>query len=207
MRVGRYLADPQYTFQMAFTNPLYDPIQIRLTQPIMPKNAPPANHHLHIPTQHFTVNAFKDAWAYDEDEEDEDILPGLEGSEGLSEEGSTFGTLGRRSRKSLLVTGSTRDKKRADGGVEKKGNVSKVGLEIEVAQGAIGRVEVSWHQFDDVDAYLSSTLRCGIPTEQKTQGRRARTTRVGRTSIRRSRTGCGSTLARCPRGDNHASGT
>jgi dynactin-4 len=115
----------------------------------MPKNAPPANHHLHISTQHFTVNAFKDAWAYDEDEEDEDVLPALEGSEGLSEEGSALGTLGRRSRKSLLMTGSTRDKKRSDGGVEKKGNVSKVGLEVEVSQGASGRVEVGSTQSKD----------------------------------------------------------
>jgi dynactin-4 len=106
-------------------------------------NAPPPNHHLHIPTQHFTVSALKDAWAYDEEEEDEDLLPGLEGSEGLSEEGSTLGTLGRKSRKSVLGSGSLRDKKRGEAGVEKKGNISKVGLEIEVFPGASGAVKVS----------------------------------------------------------------
>jgi dynactin-4 len=36
-----------------------------------------------------------------------------------------------------------RDKKKSDGGVEKKGNVSKVGLEVEVSQEATGRVDVS----------------------------------------------------------------
>ena len=127
---------------MAFVNPLYDLIQIRLTQPRPPPNAPPVNHHLHIPTQHFTVAALKDAWAYDEEEEDEDILPALEGSEGYSEEGSTLGTLGRKSRKSVLGGGSSRDKKRGEPGVEKKGNISKVGVEIEVSPEGRGAVEV-----------------------------------------------------------------
>lgn len=120
-------------------------IQIRLTQPHPPKNAPPSNHHIHIPTQHFTVAPFKDAWAYDEEEEEDDYLPALEGSEGVSEEGSSSrGTLGTRSRKSLLMSGSVRDKKRGEGGVEKRGNTSKVGLEVEVLPGTSGPVEVSF---------------------------------------------------------------
>lgn len=138
------IAKPQYTFQLAFTNPLYDPIQIRLTQPHPPKGAPSANHHIHLPTQHFTVAPFKDAWAYDEEEEEEDGPPALESSEGVSEGGSSSkGTLGRRSRKSLLMSGSVRDKKRGELGVEKKGNTSIVGLEVEVLPGAVGPVEVS----------------------------------------------------------------
>ena len=132
---------------MAFINPLYDLIQIRLSQPRQPSNAPPPNHHLHIPTQHFTVPALKDAWAYDEEEEDEDLLPGLEGSEGMSEgSSSTLGTLGRKSRKSILGSGSLRDKKREEQGVEKKGNISKVGVEVEVSPEASGVVEVSTSQ-------------------------------------------------------------
>jgi len=88
------------------------------------------------------VAALKDAWAYDDEEEDEDILPGLEGSEGVSEGSSTLGTLGRKSRKSVLGAGSVRDKKRGEVGVDKKGNVSKVGLEIEILPGGSGNVEV-----------------------------------------------------------------
>ena len=59
----------------------------------------------------------------------------------MSEE-SGMGTISRRNRKSILGGGSTRDKRRAEAGVEKKGNVSKVGIEVEVLPGASGSVEV-----------------------------------------------------------------
>ena len=128
----------KYTFQLAFTNPLYDVIQIRLTQA---KSSQTPDLHLYIPTQHFTVAALKDAWAY-EDEDDLDTL--AQGSEDASEEGSVAsgvkaGSISKRSRMSALGMGSTRDSKREKGkevGVEKKGNVSKVGLEVEIMPGA-----------------------------------------------------------------------
>ena len=137
----------QYSYQLAFTNPLYDPIQIRLSQPLPPRDAPPLNHHLHIPTQHFTIAALKDAWAYDEDDEDDD-LPGMEGSSEVpSEEGTlASGTLGRRNRLSLLAGGSgaMREKRgRGEAGVEKKANMTKVEMEVEVLPGATGNVTVS----------------------------------------------------------------
>jgi dynactin-4 len=141
--------NPKYTFQLAFTNPLYDPIQIRLTQPHAPRNSPPANNHLHIPTQHFTVAAMKDAWAYDDEEEDDP----LDGSENASEESSMIGTMSsRRSRMSVLGVGGLaglRDKKR-DTGVERRGNISKVGLEVEVQPEATGQVEVSHMRCGDL---------------------------------------------------------
>ncbi|ORY25840.1 dynactin p62 family-domain-containing protein [Naematelia encephala] len=135
----RLQAGEVYNFQLAFTNPLYDPIQIRLTQPHQPKSAPTPNHLIFIPTQHFTVAALKDAWAYDDDEEEDDPMLGLEGSEGASEEG--LGSVGKRSRLSALGSGSLRDKRGRDSGVDKKANTTKVGLEIEVLPGATGPVE------------------------------------------------------------------
>ena len=144
---GRYLAFTKltqspyfskYTFELAFTNPLYDPIQIRLTQPKTPKNAPALNHRLHIPTQHFTVAAFKDAWAYDEEEEEDDPMLGLDGSEGTSE-GSGFG---HRSRIGGLGAVGLRGKKTREGGVEKRGNISNVAIEVEMLPGASGSIEV-----------------------------------------------------------------
>jgi len=98
---------PQYTFQLSLTNPLYDPIQFRLTHPHPPKNAPSLNHHLHIPTQHFTVAAMKDAWVYDEEDDEDDPMLGFEGPEEASE-GSN---LGQRSRLSVLGPSTAREKK------------------------------------------------------------------------------------------------
>jgi dynactin-4 len=138
-------ADVQYTFQLAFINPLFDPIQIRLTPSA--QRDPRATCSVFVPVPHFTVNALKDAWAYDEEEEDD------HGSEGHSEEGSsTFSgptksstsgpaTLGKKSR--LSVLGGLGDKRKRDHGVERKGNISKVGVEVEILPEALGLIEVS----------------------------------------------------------------
>lgn len=96
---------------------------------------------------HFTVHALKDAWAYDEEEEEE------HGSEGHSEESSSQfsgptkssisgpGTISKKSR--LSVLGGLGDRRKKDHGVKRRGNISKVGIEVEILPGAIGLVEVS----------------------------------------------------------------
>lgn len=113
-----------YTFQLALTNPLYDSIQIRLTQPHGPKNAPPPNHHLYLPTQHFTIDPLKDAWAYDEDGDEEF---GEESESGTTTTGTGTGRAG------LSVSAGKGDKRSKESGVEKRGNVSKVALDLEVS--------------------------------------------------------------------------
>ncbi|WVW79965.1 hypothetical protein I302_101938 [Kwoniella bestiolae CBS 10118] len=128
-----------YLFQLALTNPLYDPIQIRLTQPHAAKDVN-TWCNVSIPTQHFTINALKDAWAYDEEEEEgnDDFLIG--GSEaGFSEEGTTttgggsgMGTLGKKSRLSILGGQGTKKGRDRETGVEKRSNTSKVILLVEV---------------------------------------------------------------------------
>ncbi|EKD03528.1 hypothetical protein A1Q2_02111 [Trichosporon asahii var. asahii CBS 8904] len=102
---------------LAFTNPLYDPIQIRLSAPYQKHSIPP-NHLIHIPTAHFTVGALKETFAYD-DEDDDDS-----GGEDEFDD-----------RKRLSLTRSTRAHPGASD-VEKRGNVSKVGLELEVLPSA-----------------------------------------------------------------------
>ncbi|ODO06171.1 dynactin 4 [Cryptococcus wingfieldii CBS 7118] len=134
-----------YTFQLALTNPLYDPIQIRLTQPAFPRHAPTPNHQMSVLTPHFTINALKDAWAYDEDEVDEEA----DGSEdamsfttgtGTGTGTGTHSTLGKK-RMSVLGA-SMRDKRHnKELGVEKKGNISKVTVEVETLAEADGPVE------------------------------------------------------------------
>lgn len=121
----------QYSFQLAFTNPLYDPIQIRLSAPHQ-KHAVPPNHLIHIPTAHFTVGALKETFAYDDEDDDES---------GLEDEFDD--------RKRLSLTRSTRNQGSASD-VEKRGNVSKVGLELEVLPGAAeGPVEVRMSEVAD----------------------------------------------------------
>ncbi|WVR03969.1 hypothetical protein IAU60_000968 [Kwoniella sp. DSM 27419] len=134
-----------YTFQLALTNPLFDPIQIRLGHPHVPGSAPPAKCRVFIPTAHFTINALKDAWAYDEEEDEYDGHAGASEA-GHSEEGTAVtstdagasSTLGRKSRLSVLAGGS---KKSRESGVDKRGNTSRVVLEVEVLPGATGRIE------------------------------------------------------------------
>jgi dynactin-4 len=89
----------------------------------------PANHHIFIPTAHFTVGALKDAWAYDEEDEDE----------GGSDDGLGGVADAVKGRMSL---GAHRHRGR-ESGIEKRGNVTKVGLEVEVYKEASGPVEVS----------------------------------------------------------------
>jgi dynactin-4 len=110
-----------------------------------------------VPVPHFTVHALKDAWAYDEEEEED------HGSEGHSEEGSsTFsgptksstsgpGTIGKKSRLSVLGGLGGGDRKKKDHGVERKGNISKVGVELEVLPNASGLIEV---RYDGVTSWI-----------------------------------------------------
>ena len=67
-------------------------------------------------------------------------MPGLDGSEGASEGSSS---LDRRSRMSVLGTGTFREKRTKEGAVEKKGNTSKVPIEVEMLPGASESVQVS----------------------------------------------------------------
>ncbi|KAL1410249.1 hypothetical protein Q8F55_004255 [Vanrija albida] len=129
--VDQDLSDPLrpgevYTFQLAFTNPLYDPIQIRLGTAHQARHAVPVNHHVHIPTAHFTVGALKEAWAYDDEDEDD---TGAEADDSAADEA-------RKSSRLSLGGSSLRHRSTRDVGVEKKANVTKVGLEVEVRPGA-----------------------------------------------------------------------
>ena len=140
----------QYTFQLAFTNTTLDTVQIRLT---------PLNKVLtHVPTPHFVVAPPTDAWAYDDED---DAHSGLLGAPedateaGASDDGSVMtrgtsamGTLPKRSRMSLLPgagsgTPGMRERRKKEADVEKRGNVSRVLVEVEVPPEAKGKVEVS----------------------------------------------------------------
>ncbi|KAK4685600.1 hypothetical protein P7C73_g4541, partial [Tremellales sp. Uapishka_1] len=127
-----------YSFQLAFTNPLYDPIQIKLSP-----SPTPSAHTLHLSTPHFTVSPLKDAWAYDEEDEAEEPDEEMDGMASFS----------RSSRLSSLMLGggSGRERKSREGDVEKKGNTSKVAFEVEIAAGIPGSVQASQRMADEED--------------------------------------------------------
>ena len=142
---------PQYSFQLAFTNPLYDPIQIRLH----PSSAtdPSSSAAVHIGTPHFTVDPLKDAWAYEDDLDE----PEVGGSEDTSTSGrrprsSLASNTGARSVQALLGSSS---KRKREGDVEKQGNITKIGLVVEVLPNATGSVEVCftlWSKLTGADS-------------------------------------------------------
>ncbi|KAH9933190.1 dynactin p62 [Epithele typhae] len=138
---GALIAGHSYSFHLAFTNPLYDPIQIRLAKAVAPAGASQdaggkedeaaergrrSTFQIQLPSAAFPVGAYAEAWEYeDEDEEmflDED---GLEDARG----GGRRGKDGRGG------------KARSVGVVEKRANVTIVSGEVLIPKEARGEVK------------------------------------------------------------------
>lgn len=131
---GAMTAGKSYPFHLALTNPLYDPIQVRLsvqrmhvtavTDSTAPEKARRTPFAVSLPTSSFPVAAFAEAWEYDDDDE----MFGLEDDE-----------LG-------LEMGRTRDKDgkgkvKTVGVLEKRANVTVVGGEVVIGKEARGHVK------------------------------------------------------------------
>lgn len=144
---------PQYTYHLAFTNPLFDPIQIDLeilhpvpsSAPSTPATTPAALesesadtaiYHppfiASFPITSFSVGAFVDAWEFDDGEDDIDAL--LEGT--AAEEHGPTGSTRRKS-----GVGSSR-RGGAGSYIERKGNCTKVGMDLQVGKEAVGDLNV-----------------------------------------------------------------
>lgn len=130
------IAGKTYPFHLALTNPLYDPIQVRLSVQRMhvaassdgavPEKARRPPFAVSLPTASFTVAAFAEAWEY---EDDEDMF-GVEDDE-----------LGLGSpRKGKDKDG--RGKAKTVGVLEKKANLTVVGGEVVIGKEARGNVKV-----------------------------------------------------------------
>lgn len=132
---GAMMAGKSYPFHLALTNPLYDPIQVRLSVQRMhvtavadstaPEKARRTPFAISLPTSSFPVAAFAEAWEYDDDDDD---MFGLEDDE-----------LG-------LEMGRTRDKDgkgkvKTVGVLEKRANVTVVGGEVVIGKEARGYVK------------------------------------------------------------------
>ncbi|KAF5380690.1 hypothetical protein D9757_007058 [Collybiopsis confluens] len=143
-------AGKTYPFHMALTNPLYDPIQVRLS--VQRMHVAAASHGegsakektrrppfaISIPTAPFSIAPFAEAWEYDDDE---DMF-------GLDDEELEARLSGREK--------DTRAKSKTVGVLEKKANVTVVGGEVALGKEAHGEIK-----FNMLVAY---TYRSDDPT-------------------------------------------
>ena len=131
-------AGKTYPFHLALTNPLYDPIQVRLsvqrmhvstitpsTNSGVPEKARRPPFAVSLPTSSFPIAAFAEAWEY---EDDEDMF-GVEDGDG-----DGVGRGGREEGKTKTKT---------VGVLEKRANVTVVGGEVVIGKEARGDVKVS----------------------------------------------------------------
>ena len=136
-----------YPFVLSFTNPMYDPIHIRLNVLRSPlptttaatdepgaaqqeKRRPP--FAITLPTHTFSVAAFAEAWEYDEEDDDDAIE-------------DEFADLvdGRRRAPTSTSTGTTRSGKvKTVGVLERKANTTYIGGEVVIGKEAQGDVKV-----------------------------------------------------------------
>ncbi|GAA5835594.1 hypothetical protein JCM11251_002972 [Rhodosporidiobolus azoricus] len=157
-----------YTFELSFTNPLYDPIHVRLAvarpdppsskaitaaatgetaeeQPPTPPTAPP--FAVNLPSSTFPISAYAEDWEYEDDEdailrEDDEVGEGGEGGDGAS---------------------PTKKKRRGGPGiVERRMNRTTVAMEVAISRDTVGPLKANMlvtyvYQVDDGGAPPSPT--------------------------------------------------
>lgn len=111
-------------FQLALTNPLYDPIQVRLSPQ---RVADGRSYQVSLPTTPFSVAAFAEAWEYDDDE---DMF-------GVEDDELGIGDTGRGIRDK-----ETRSRLKNVGVLERRANVTIVGGEVNLKPSFKGNVKV-----------------------------------------------------------------
>lgn len=131
-------AGKTYSFHLALTNPLYDPIQVRLSVQRMhissaavtstdggvTEKARRPPFAVSLPNSSFQIAAFAEAWEYEDDEE----MYGVEDDDDIGG--------GRGSRE------KDRGKVKAVGVLEKRANVTVVGGEVVIGKEARGSIRV-----------------------------------------------------------------
>ncbi|KDQ62635.1 hypothetical protein JAAARDRAFT_189929 [Jaapia argillacea MUCL 33604] len=158
------LAGKTYPFHLSFTNPLYDPIQVRLSvqraqyqasgEAPAPEKARRPPFAVSLPISAFPIAAFAEAWEY---EDDEDMF-GVEDDE--------MGDADVRSRDR-----EGRSKTKTVGVLEKRANVTIVGGEVVIGKEAKGDVKFNM--------LVSYTYRSDDPGIDETEGTPSRTASKG----------------------------
>ncbi|GAA6059287.1 hypothetical protein JCM10212_006680 [Sporobolomyces blumeae] len=119
-----------YTFELSFTNPLYEPIHVRLgvarpgANKVLEEGqvAAPAPFAVHLPSSSFPVSAYAEDWEY---EDDEDAV--------LRDEGGDDEQSGEH------VGGSPKKKRKGGPGiVERRMNRTTVAMDVAVARDVVG---------------------------------------------------------------------
>jgi len=118
-------AGKTYQFQLSFSNPTYDPIQVALhtprvhasatTEGASPEKAKRTPYTIALPTSAFSVAAYAEAWEYEDEEE-----PVVDPDKDME----------------------SRSKNRTVGVIEKSKNVTVVGGEVMIGREARGHVKV-----------------------------------------------------------------
>ncbi|KAL1745787.1 dynactin p62 family-domain-containing protein [Schizophyllum fasciatum] len=125
MQAGR-----TYPFHLALTNPLYDPIQVRLSvQRVHAERQRRPPFAVSLPTTVFSIAPFAEAWEY-EDDDDEDFTT-MDDDELM---GIARGAVSAREKERPA-------KPKTVGVLEKKGNLTVVGGEVVIGKEARGNVK------------------------------------------------------------------
>lgn len=153
-----------YPFQMTFTNPLYEPIQVRLSVHRAPPRMTSGDAIPHrppfgitLPSSTFPISAFAEAWEYEDDEDmfdEDDLEQMLSGNSSGGGIGLGADSRGGRASKSHI------------GVLERKANVTRVGGEVLIGRDASGEVkfnmQVSYtYRADDSAADTTSPKKTG----------------------------------------------
>ncbi|KAI0696266.1 dynactin p62 family-domain-containing protein [Cytidiella melzeri] len=162
---GAMQAGKTYPFQLSFTNPLYDPIQVRLqvqrSTPITTVDEGAANKArrppfaVTLPSAPFPIAAFAEAWEYEDDEE-------MFGVEEDNFDGEVRG--GGRDQ--------TRGRSKTVGILERRANVTVVGGEVVISKEARGNIKFNMlvsYTYRSDDAEPSEDP--GTPSRIQTQHR------------------------------------
>lgn len=120
-----------YTFELSFTNPLYEPISVRtqVARPIAQGGVEgaPAPFAVSSPTMSFPISAYAEEWEYEDDDdgerdgEDDEVEGGDGTASPFKKRGSKYGA----------------------GIVERKMNRTTVALEVAVGRDTVGPIRVS----------------------------------------------------------------
>ncbi|MBW0517710.1 hypothetical protein O181_057425 [Austropuccinia psidii MF-1] len=136
--------DREYQFELTFVNPLYEPINVRLSIP-PPKPissnldgvAPQLPYTVRLLASEFTIAAFAEVWEYDEDEEAEG-----ENDEAFDpNESDNVGTLKRNRLSTFGLIDSVRRRTLQTNAVTKKANRTTILVEVKTSKQFVGTLE------------------------------------------------------------------